>query len=155
MSLANKKLNDAKSMGNSLVLIYADVDNLKVINDSLGHDAGDEAIVEIAGAMRNAFRESDVIGRLGGDEFAILINGSDIDNQDRESLCRRLDILLDKLNSGPNRVYQLSISMGVTEFDPLSPSDLETLMSRADVQVYQHKKSKYHLKSVIGEYLSQ
>ncbi|MEN6467138.1 MAG: PAS domain S-box protein, partial [Syntrophaceae bacterium] len=72
LSLAEQQLNILERTGKNMLLIYADLDGMKIINDTLGHQKGDEALVEIAKILKKSFRKADIIGRMGGDEFAIL-----------------------------------------------------------------------------------
>jgi PAS domain S-box-containing protein len=76
MALAEKHLKMAQRGGKDIFLLYADFDNMKLINDSLGHAAGDNALVETATILKNTFRQADLIGRVGGDEFIVLMSES-------------------------------------------------------------------------------
>lgn len=69
---AEEALRDEKNQGKYLLAVYADMDNLKIVNDRFGHKEGDFALKSIARMLRMIFREEDIIGRIGGDEFAIL-----------------------------------------------------------------------------------
>jgi len=71
ISLTRSSLELAQRMGKSGLLFFIDMDGLKVINDSYGHEEGDIAIKEIANILRSAFRKSDIVARLGGDEFTV------------------------------------------------------------------------------------
>ena len=74
VSLAEQRLKLTSRQGVRSTLIFIDVDNLKYINDNFGHREGDGALQQIAGLLRECFRESDIIGRLGGDEFCVLLS---------------------------------------------------------------------------------
>ena len=74
VSLAEQRLKLTSRQGVRSTLIFIDVDNLKYINDTFGHREGDGALQQIAGLLRECFRESDIIGRLGGDEFCVLLS---------------------------------------------------------------------------------
>jgi two-component system, cell cycle response regulator len=76
LDLGGKQLKTAERLGKSVLLVFADLDGLKEINDQLGHLDGDAALKDIADVLRESFRGSDIIARLGGDEFAILAVGS-------------------------------------------------------------------------------
>lgn len=107
-----------------LLLLYADMDDMKSINDQLGHHAGDRALVTVARGLRLTFRENDVLGRLSGDEFAVLAEGATL--RDVRKIERRLRAHL----------AGVSISLGAAEFDPSSPSSLQELLGRADSAMY-------------------
>ncbi len=94
--LASQQLKVARRTQNGVVLIFADVDNMKWINDSFGHQAGDRALVETADTFRRTFRESDIVGRIGGDEFAVLAVGAH--TADCGEILARLQRLLDARN---------------------------------------------------------
>ena len=77
ISLAEQHLKLTSRQGVRSTLIFIDVDNLKYINDNFGHREGDDALQQIAGLLRECFREADIIGRLGGDEFCVLLSHTD------------------------------------------------------------------------------
>jgi len=86
--LADEQLKVARNLRRSLLLFFADVDGLKRINDTFGHEAGDEAIVLAATCFRKSFRNADVIARIGGDEFVALT--SEESNSSLDTIWRRL-----------------------------------------------------------------
>ena len=119
------------------VVVFADVDGLKPINDQHGHDAGDRAIREVADLLAGSFRTSDVVARLGGDEFAVLFAGtSDI----TEPLARLRQCLISR-NVRAGAEFRLGISTGMAAFDPARPVGLDVLLATADAQMYRAKKS--------------
>jgi diguanylate cyclase (GGDEF)-like protein/PAS domain S-box-containing protein len=130
--LAEEQLLLAKRTGCNLLLFYADLDDLKRVNDQQGHDAGDQAIVTVAQALNKTFRSSDIKARLGGDEFIVLT----ID-------CMELEAppLLARLQE---RLAQegLSMSVGVVTFDTQSDLSMADLITRADEAMYEVKMSK-------------
>ena len=71
LTLAQQQLKIAVRLKSKLLLIFADMDGMKWINDNLGHNEGDSALIDTAAILKNSFRESDIIARLGGDEFAV------------------------------------------------------------------------------------
>lgn len=94
------------------ILIIADLDNLKGINDTYGHEQGDRAIKNIAATMKHHFRQDDIIGRLGGDEFIIYLSGA---AENKDSIAISLSNLLRKIASisiGPNNEQRIHCSMG-------------------------------------------
>ncbi|HEY6045192.1 MAG TPA: diguanylate cyclase [Pyrinomonadaceae bacterium] len=121
------------------VILYADLDGLKRINDSLGHPEGDRALVKTAEILKDTFRTSDIIARLGGDEFVVLAAiGKD---EIADSLAARLQDKFMEHNSGTNRPYDLSISVGVVHFDT-DESSIEEVTARADRVMYEDKRRK-------------
>ncbi|MBN2494143.1 MAG: GGDEF domain-containing protein [Deltaproteobacteria bacterium] len=136
---ARQRLHAAQRRGERVLLLYADVDGLKRINDELGHAAGDAALKEAAGVFEETFRASDVVGRLGGDEFAALMSDEDDGEQRAEdAVSRRFREALVRLNEEPDRAYELSISAGVVSSDAARP--LDEILSAADARMYARKR---------------
>jgi len=121
------------------VILYADLDGLKKINDSLGHQAGDAAIIQTAEILKDTFRTSDIVARLGGDEFVVL---AAIDkDESAESLTERLQLRFDLYNEQSTAPYKLSISVGVVHFD-VDEDSIEEVTARADRNMYEDKRRK-------------
>ncbi|MGQ0760503.1 MAG: GGDEF domain-containing protein [Acidobacteriota bacterium] len=125
------------------VILYADLDGLKTINDSLGHHEGDRALKKTADILKDTFRTSDIVARLGGDEFVVLaaIGQEEV----ADSLTERLQERFDISNAQANRPYQLSISVGVVHFDSTDTS-IEEVTARADRSMYEDKRRKHSLR---------
>ena len=121
-------------------LIFADVDNLKQVNDSFGHDAGDKILIHASKILRS-FRSSDIVARMGGDEFAILVIGDEAQNS-KPQIEKRFTDLIDESKNEFGDDYQLSMSHGVVQYDPSTPSSLEQLLSQADSLMYECKKER-------------
>jgi len=138
--LANQQFKVARRTQEAALLIFADVDHMKWINDSLGHQAGDRALIEAADVLRNTFRESDIIGRIGGDEFAVLAIVANV--EESGDILARLQRELDARNAEPDRDYRLSLSVGVVDCKPDEAVSFDELMSLADARMYEHKRSK-------------
>ena len=141
MSLVEKQLLISGRNKKEVFLLYADVDNLKTVNDTLGHMAGDDLICMAAKVLKNACRESDIVGRMGGDEFAVLL----IDAEDEEVIVRRIESQIKEINRGPDRQYELAISIGVVcccEIDQDAPCLVDSLLSIADGKMYEIKKQR-------------
>jgi diguanylate cyclase (GGDEF)-like protein len=122
------------------LLLFMDLDQLKVINDTFGHAEGNRALVEAADVLRRCFRQSDLLARFGGDEFAALaLSSGDAD----EAIMRaRLDGALDAVNVKPDRDYPLSFSVGILTCAPAEDATIEDLLERADQKMYQEKRLK-------------
>lgn len=139
LASATQQLKLARRNAQELLVFFADVDNLKQINDSYGHGEGDLALIHIADALQQTFRDSDLLARLGGDEFGVLVLEASC--QDQEVILHRLETSLKKSNAGEPR-YQLSLSVGVARFDPKGPASLGELMAQADRAMYEQKRSQ-------------
>ncbi len=118
-------------------LLFVDLDNLKLINDKLGHQAGDRAIIETANILRNTFRESDITARMGGDELVALFLGTPLINQ--KSFKTRIHSSINKLNDKGNLPFKLSLSCGYASTILDENTSLEGLLSRADSLMYSDK----------------
>jgi diguanylate cyclase (GGDEF)-like protein/PAS domain S-box-containing protein len=140
LDLAGKQLKTAERLGKSALLLFADLDGLKEINDRLGHQDGDAALKETANILRESCRGSDIIARLGGDEFAILALGSI--HEGKKAITSRIEWNLARINGTGNRRYCLSLSAGIATFDPASPCSIDELIERADAMMYMQKSEK-------------
>jgi diguanylate cyclase (GGDEF)-like protein/PAS domain S-box-containing protein len=136
-TLSQQQIKVAERAKNNMLLFFADLDKMKQVNDTLGHQEGDKALIEIATILKEVFRESDIIGRIGGDEFAVL--AIDTTDETREVLIMRLHNTLDDYNRPEGRNYQLSLSTGIAHYDPEKPSTLDELMAQADELMYEEK----------------
>lgn len=138
-SLAEQHLRLALRDGKSLLLILADINGMKTINDSFGHPEGDLALRTVAGAIRKSFRASDILSRVGGDEFAILaIHAKPGDSQ---MVTERLEQSLVSANHG-NDKYELSLCTGTARFDSDTAFSLKELYALADKNLYENKFQK-------------
>ena len=140
LKIADKQLKISKRAKDSMLLLYADLDGMKWINDNLGHAEGDIALLETAGVLKNTFRESDIIGRLGGDEFVVLAMLTDQDSAPviKQRLARQLDIL----NMRGSHTYCVSLSIGTVICTPGETASIKEMLDRADRSMYMHKISK-------------
>lgn len=143
-TLAEHHLKVARRAKRTPVIVYADMDGLKRINDTYGHQEGSQAIANLASVLRQTFRDSDIIARLGGDEFAILAaDASGADASDgldtiRERLCENLQ----RYNEQAAHAYTLSASLGLTRAD--TRLSVEELIAQADEAMYQEKRLLKH-----------
>ncbi|CAN5148712.1 hypothetical protein BH09GEM1_BH09GEM1_22310 [soil metagenome] len=132
---AEQELARARRYGRTPVVVFADLDGLKQINDQYGHSAGDAAIRLVANALRSIFRETDIVARWSGDEFvALMVEGSEEASQ---LIGSRLDAAI-AVQSPPGLPYVVTASVGATPLDPALP--LRDAMERADVELYTQKK---------------
>jgi diguanylate cyclase (GGDEF)-like protein/PAS domain S-box-containing protein len=133
----------AKRQMKKVFMLYADVDNLKTINDEFGHNEGDIALRESAIILKETFRESDIIARVGGDEFAVI--SLETSQADVHGVIARLQENLALFNAKRNGEYDLSMSWGISYFDPESLCSLDDVLFQADKSMYEQKKSKKKL----------
>ena len=130
----------ARRYGERGAIAYCDLDDFKDVNDAFGHAAGDEALKAAARVLRNAVRESDIVGRLGGDEFAVVL--VDTSWQDAAKRARTLEWLMNA--SGivyRGRDIPIQVSIGI---EPYGPADtVEDLIYRADMAMYYAKRRKH------------
>jgi diguanylate cyclase (GGDEF)-like protein/PAS domain S-box-containing protein len=136
LTLAGQQIKIARRMKRRMLLIYADMNGMKKINDTYGHARGDEAIKGMTEILRNTFRESDIIARIGGDEFAILITAFRAGKE--KIFMERFNENIDAYNAkgGP---YVLSISTGVFICDPMASRSIEEMLVIADKRMYEQK----------------
>lgn len=137
LALADQQLKTARRNKSSLSLVMADLDGLKEINDTLGHQEGDAALLEIAKTLKETFRQSDILARMGGDEFAALLpDGSE---KAAKALTDRLQKHLAALNKNQNQPYKLSLSVGTVTLPANQLKSLEDLIAWADALMYEQK----------------
>src|SRR5437762_12122791 len=122
------------------VILYADLDGLKGINDSLGHQEGDRALVKAAEVFRETFRSSDILARIGGDEFVVLAAIGP--EESAAFLTNRLQEKLKVASAQWNHSYDLSVSVGLAHFDDDEGHSIEELMALADRAMYENKRHK-------------
>lgn len=122
-----------------LTVILSDLDRLKVINDSLGHVAGDKAIVTVAKALKNSCPKDAICARIGGDEFLAVFSS----NCDVSEIEKRINLEIDLFNAKSNIGYDISTSIGYFQTDSLEEMNFDTLVSKADKFLY-IKKEQHH-----------
>jgi diguanylate cyclase (GGDEF)-like protein len=117
-------------------MLFVDVDGLKMINDTLGHRAGDEALIQVASLLSKGVRHSDVVARIGGDEFGILLESSD-ESAAHETAARLIEQIsaCEVLHDG--EALPLGVAIGVGMIDALDTA--EAVMERADEAMYRRK----------------
>jgi diguanylate cyclase (GGDEF)-like protein/PAS domain S-box-containing protein len=140
LTVSEQQMKVAHRTRKEMTLFYLDLDDLKKINDSFGHEAGDAALVEAVEALRDTFRDSDIIARLGGDEFVVL--AIDVADGRASALDRRLRERLEDRNGREGTAFPVSFSVGVARYDPDRSCSLQELIAQADRMMYQQKSSK-------------
>ncbi|MBI5640629.1 MAG: GGDEF domain-containing protein [Nitrospirae bacterium] len=139
-ALTEQQLRIANRLKKGIFMLYADLDGLKSVNDSLGHQEGDQMLIETAAALKESFREADIVARIGGDEFVVLPIGTHEVGFDIVS--KRLQKNLDIRNELKKIGYTLSLSIGIAHYDPEKPCTIDELLAQADRAMYEQKKKK-------------
>ena len=122
-----------------VVVFFGDMDGLKKINDTYGHEMGDKAIKLQAEVLKKAFRSDDIVGRLSGDEFGVIAVGMNLDRID--SVKEQIATLSEKISKKNKLPFTLSISLGAVDLQ--SSSNLKRLLSEADKKLYVEKQIKH------------
>ncbi|MEH6346333.1 MAG: EAL domain-containing protein [Bermanella sp.] len=133
----DKAVSESKRRGTFVALLFLDLDQFKRINDSLGHEAGDQLLVEIAHRLEGSIRESDTVSRIGGDEFTVLLSDIDSSNGVRYIADKILKRLCQPMMLN-NQEVSNTVSIGIT-IGPSDGDDASTLMRNADMAMYQAK----------------
>jgi diguanylate cyclase (GGDEF)-like protein len=139
-TLATQDLAVARRERKALLVAFGDLDELKRVNDTLGHAQGDAALRDVAGILRRTFRESDLVARIGGDEFAVLVRSAEENGV--EALRERLGEQLADFNRRAKRRYQISISLGFAHRSAAGVTSVESLLRRADRALYDEKRRR-------------
>lgn len=133
-------VNSSYNEGKPAMLLFADMDNLKQVNDRFGHKNGDYSIKCIAHILQQSFNSNDVIGRIGGDEFVAFCFLDDPHTPDH--LCAKIKELSDRLNQTNEKPYYIDVSLGISTFICSPSLNIEDVLHQADEALYEHKKNK-------------
>jgi diguanylate cyclase (GGDEF)-like protein/PAS domain S-box-containing protein len=135
---AQHEFEQARLQGTPLAFLLLDIDDFKLVNDTYGHQEGDQVLQRIAESGRSALRRGDVFGRIGGEEFAAVLPGCspDMAKQIAERLQREIQRLSFQCN---NQAFGITVSQGLTNLRDDDPG-LEVLYARADAAMYQAKR---------------
>jgi diguanylate cyclase (GGDEF)-like protein len=139
-TLAEQHIKTALRTGNEISLIYTDMDGLKNINDTFGHEEGSEAIKQTAKILQETFRASDIIARIGGDEFVILESHSSFGGFGQGFA--RLEENIAQFNKSSDFPFKLSLSSGVTQITVEEDFSLQKFLTKADIMMYEKKREK-------------
>jgi diguanylate cyclase (GGDEF)-like protein/PAS domain S-box-containing protein len=134
----NKALQRAERSGKMLSILFFDLDRFKNINDSLGHDAGDEVLRVVAERLVACVRKIDVVARFGGDEFAVLTEGLTAEDQ-ASAVARKILEVLSKPMILAGRQYRPAASIGISTY-PTDGRDAQSLLKNADIAMYRAKE---------------
>lgn len=130
-------------------LCYFDLDRFKQINDELGHQKGDEALIEFAINLRDVFRKDALIARLGGDEFVVM--GIESREAQVEDTLQALEVVLSVRNARDTTGFRLETSFGVTYFGKDHKSTLDDLIAAADAALYENKQARRRARGLGAE----
>lgn len=132
-----KTLGQQSHQGRELTLMFLDLDQFKIVNDTCGHGAGDELLKQTASALKECVRTGDLVARLGGDEFGILLHSEDY--EDTLQIAERLRCAVQDLYFvWKGRAFNVTASIGVVQFAQLST--VEEALQAADVACYMAKE---------------
>nr|WP_277883306.1 GGDEF domain-containing protein [Nostoc flagelliforme] len=137
--MAEQELKTAHRVKADCWVVFIDLDGLKQINDTFGHDMGDALIVDAGRLLKQSFHNSDIVARLGGDEFIVFISTY---FKDADTIQRYLQENIANFNQQQNRNYELSMSIGIERYSPESNMSLEQLIAKSDKLMYAHKRLK-------------
>ena len=137
--IARKLLPLANRRKRILGILHLDLDNFKSINDTLGHDAGDEVLKTTAARLNSVLRQEDMIGRIGGDEFAVLVIDLKREDEIHIVLQKIIDSFKEPVTIKKEKVYA-SLSIGVTVTSLSSENTYDNLLKEADLAMYEAKK---------------
>ncbi|MFV2081204.1 MAG: GGDEF domain-containing protein, partial [bacterium] len=150
LEIAEKMLRIADRSGRGLNLFSADMDNMKWINDNMGHPVGDRALEVIGTIIGEVLRSSDILARVGGDEFAaIAIDSTD---QGGEVLQNNIYRAFEERNKRADLPFDLAVSVGRAFYCSENPVSLSELMSTADRNMYGEKVRRKKKKEWIIKY---
>jgi diguanylate cyclase (GGDEF)-like protein/PAS domain S-box-containing protein len=133
-----RSMRDARRDGHQLALLFVDLDHFKIINDTLGHDAGDVLLAQMARALRNCLRPNDLVARLGGDEFVVLLRHA-AGKHEAAVVARKLLSAVTQPLSLKGQECRVSASVGICIF-PDNALDEAALMKGADIAMYEAKR---------------
>jgi diguanylate cyclase (GGDEF)-like protein len=119
-------------------LIYADLDELKAVNDELGHDAGDHLIQDVGQILQASFRDSDVVARFGGDEFAAFA----LDAAQPNIILARIHSNIKAFRQRSSLPYRISLCIGIVQCNPSSDLTLSDYLALADKRMYEQKMAR-------------
>lgn len=140
MEVLEREMSHCKRNGAPLSVLLADVDHFKSINDTLGHQAGDDVLREISARLRNSVREDDYVGRLGGEEFLLVLPGCDLDAAVTRAEQLRRQIAEGPMHAG-DRFCSVTLSLGAAAVtDTLHADSSEMLIHQADEALYGAKQ---------------
>jgi len=146
LTLTQHQIKLAHRMGKTFLIAFIDLDGMKQINDTFGHQEGNHALVETANILRDSFRQCDILARIGGDEFAVFVADAIQDNT--STVKQRMQQKLNSCNTDPSRRYQLSFSVGIVAANSSQNCHIEEILVQADAAMYEQKQGKRSSRSL-------
>ncbi|MCR4690140.1 MAG: GGDEF domain-containing protein [Lachnospiraceae bacterium] len=142
LTAAREEIDKPENEGKTGVLIFADMNNLKIINDKFGHDDGDFALRMVGGILKRSVGKYDgIVSRFGGDEFCVFYIPNE-KHSTEEAIREAVQRETEYMNAESDKEYYVSVSMGFCEFACNSSVVLEEVLEKADTQLYEEKKHK-------------
>ncbi|MDF2892137.1 MAG: response regulator receiver modulated diguanylate cyclase with sensor [Clostridia bacterium] len=138
--ILEKQIQLCKRNNWDLTICYIDVDGLKDVNDTYGHQEGDDYILFVTNVLKEIIRESDGLCRLGGDEFLLMLPECDVPKADM--VLKRIVKSLDEHNVRNSKPYKISFSYGLVKYDFVEQPKIGRLIAKADMEMYKHKNKK-------------
>ena len=140
LELLDRQIKLSHRSKSPLLLAFLDIDGFKAINDTFGHEEGDEVLKEVVKLFKSTLREIDIIYRMGGDEFLLIFPDSSL--QDASPIKERINKNLTKLNHSLKKPYKIELSVGLSCYDSANPQPMDELIRIADQRMYEDKKSR-------------
>ncbi len=138
MEFLKQELKKMRRTQTFLSICYIDINDLKMVNDNFGHDAGDSLILAIVQDIQSAMRESDILSRIGGDEFLLIF--PDCKLSEVKSIWRRVQKSIRERNNNPDIEYNISASYGFAETNSENILFIDELIQIADRKMYANKR---------------
>ena len=137
-TLGEQQIQLSKRHDDDIFVFFLDLDGMKEINDTLGHEFGDKALISTAKIIHKSFRNTDILSRIGGDEFVILAVKAQFEFI--PVMIERIKEYIKEENIS-NNSYQISLSIGVSKIDLSDKSPLDEAIKKADKEMYKSKKA--------------
>jgi diguanylate cyclase (GGDEF)-like protein len=137
--LLSQSISEARRYSRTLAVAFLDLDRFKQINDSLGHEAGDQLLQEVAARLKSCVRESDTVARLGGDEFVVLLpeTGS---GENAAAVAQKILAVVARPFTLIGQEFRVTVSIGISSY-PRDGADEQSLTKNADIAMYQAKEA--------------
>jgi len=137
--LLEQEINKAKRYKTTFAVLYIDLDRFKFINDTLGHHAGDELIIQVSMRLKKCVRESDTISRFGGDEFLVHLSGPNSEKDASIVAQKIINLTAEPFSISDNQMH-ISSSVGISRY-PIDGENASALLKHADIAMYEAKKN--------------
>ena len=139
-STANQFIRDSRVNGRKLIVAYADMDNLKMVNDAYGHIEGDFSLKSLANCLKSVFGKNSIVGRVGGDEFVAIAVEENCGGMDDIRI--KKEAYIQQLNKSSQKPYRINMSIGMYECVCHNSYDLKDAIDKADDLLYQQKQKR-------------